>query len=125
MGFHLPNLTNLFAGLAQYFVEQFVRRSAVGKSVVVAVEIFHAVCPQIFFRHVVFRNLDPERVGAGAGPVLAAFLNLRLSRAGKQTIDKNLGRVGISLQRITIVECVGQSWTSAPGFGLTSSSGRS
>ena len=40
-----------------------------------------------------------------------------LSRAGKQPIDKNLGRVGISLQRITIVECVGQSWTSVPGFG--------
>jgi hypothetical protein len=35
---------NLFAGLAEYFIEQFVR-SAVRKSVVVAVEKFHAVSP--------------------------------------------------------------------------------
>jgi hypothetical protein len=36
------------AGLAEYFVEQFVRRSSVGKSVVVAVEILHAISPLIF-----------------------------------------------------------------------------
>ena len=51
---------NLFAGLAEYFVGQFGRRSAVGKSLVAAVEIFHAVSAQIFFRRVVFRNVDPR-----------------------------------------------------------------
>jgi hypothetical protein len=38
--------------------------SAVGKSRVVAVEISHAGCPLIFFRHVVFRNIE-ELKGTG------------------------------------------------------------
>ena len=55
---------NLFAGLAEYFVEQFVRRSAVGKSLVVAVEIFHAFDAAVFRRPVLLRNIDLERVRA-------------------------------------------------------------
>src|SRR5215475_3465654 len=80
---------DLFAGFAEYLVEQFVRRTAVRKSRVVAFKIVRALDPAVFPRHHVLRNIDAERVGA------VALLKLDLAFTGEEPVHEKLGSIGM------------------------------
>src|SRR5438093_5380218 len=79
----------LFARFDEYLVKQFVRRTAVRKSRVVAFEILRALDAAGFPRHVVLRNIDPERVRA------VTLLKLDLAFTGEEPVHEKLGGIGM------------------------------
>src|SRR5438874_10111914 len=79
----------LFARFDEYLVKQFVRRTAVRKSRVVAFKIVRALDAAVFPRHILLRNIDPERVRA------VALLKLDLAFTGEEPVHKKLGGVGV------------------------------
>src|SRR5215813_3233770 len=79
----------LFAGFREYLVEQFVRRTAVRKSRIVAFKIVRALDPAVFPRHHVLRNIDSERIRA------VALLKLDLAFTGEEPVHEKLGGIGM------------------------------
>src|SRR5207249_7644123 len=79
----------LFARFDEYLVKQFVRRTAVRKSRVVAFKIVRALDAAVFPRHILLRNIDPERVRA------VALLKLDLAFTGEEPVHEKLGGVGM------------------------------
>src|SRR5882724_2180713 len=79
----------LFAGFDEYLVKQFVRRTAVRKSRVVAFKIVRALDAAVFPRHILLRNIDPERVRA------VALLKLDLAFTGEEPVHEELGGIGM------------------------------
>jgi hypothetical protein len=79
----------LFTGFDEYLVEQFVRRPAVGKSRVVAFKVVRALDAAVFRRHILLRNIDPERVRA------VALLKLDLAFPGEEPVHEQLGGIGM------------------------------
>src|SRR5262245_19097592 len=80
---------DVFAGVAEYRVEPYLRRTAVRKSRVVAFKIVRALDPAVFPRHHVLRNIDAERV------VAVALLKLDLAFTGEDPVHEKLGTIGL------------------------------
>src|SRR5499425_1532427 len=79
----------LFAGFDEYLVEQFVRRTAVGKFRIVTFKIVRALDAAVFPRHILLRNIDPERIRA------VALLKLDLAFTGEEPVNEKLGGIGM------------------------------
>src|SRR5215831_2979743 len=81
----------LFAGFDEYLVEQFVRRTAVGKFRIVTFKIVRALDAAVFPRYILLRNIDSERIRA------VALLKLDLAFTGKEPVHEKFG--GIRMRR--------------------------